>query len=306
MTYNRYACLQDLNNYFSKKDLLGGLTDLEQQQLRKNIGITDSGEESKPLEITHSDIFQHIVNKTLITGKRYKITDFKTIYSSNTYNEDGNRITWGDEINPSKVFKLIVTAITTDRLDPRVIIEGKDWVVEYDVVPKTLEDGVSTKGQITYLRDSNNNSAFYDFKSMKFKRNNISGLPSGDYYTFSDVTDGVITDSTELHNTRNNVIKYGSINNVFLGDTYNNVIETDCSNNTFIKGCHDTTLKWNSVNNIFYEPVCYTEGSIYNKTFQTGDTSLAMTITKTIQKVNEATIISYLDPITYSYQVIIV
>ena len=103
MTYNRYACLQDLNNYFSKKDLLGGLTDLEQQQLRKNIGITDSGEESKPLEITHSDIFQHIVNKTLITGKRYKITDFKTIYSSNTYNEDGNRITWGDEINPSKV-----------------------------------------------------------------------------------------------------------------------------------------------------------------------------------------------------------
>ena len=95
-------------------------------------------------------------------------------------------------------------------------------------------------------------------------------------------------------------------NNVFLGDTYNNIIETDCSNNTFIKGCHDTTLKWNSVNNIFYEPVCYTEGSIYNKTFKTGDTSLAMTITKTIQKVNEATIISYLDPITYAYQVIIV
>ena len=109
-----------------------------------------------------------------------------------------------------------------------------------------------------------------------------------------------------LHNTKNNVIKHGSINNVFLGDTYNNIIETDCVNNTFIKGCHNTILKWNSVNNIFYEPVCYTEGSIYNKTFKTGDTSLAMTITKTIQKVNEATIISYLDPITYAYQVIIV
>ena len=309
MAHNRYACLYDLNNYFKKKDLLGGLTEIEQQQLRKNIGIIDytgEGGQTKPLELAYSTLINYISRKALITGARYIITDFQTIYSSNTYNETGKKITWGATINPSPTFRLIATAITADRLDPRVVIEGKDWTVEYDVTSETLEDGVSTKGKITYLRDSNNNSAFYDFKSIRFRRDNESGLQSGDYYTFSDITDGVITDSTELHNTKNNVIKHGSINNVFLGDTYNNIIETDCVNNTFIKGCHDTILKWNSVNNVFYEPVCYTEGSIYNKTFKAGDTSLAMTITKTIQKVNEATIISYLDPITYAYQIIII
>ena len=41
----RYACIHDLNNYFKKKDLLGGLTELEQEQLRKNIGIIDYGGE---------------------------------------------------------------------------------------------------------------------------------------------------------------------------------------------------------------------------------------------------------------------
>ena len=89
-----------------------------------------------------------------------------------------------------------------------------------------------------------------------------------------------------------------------MGDTYNNIIEPECRNNLFIKGCHDTVLKWNSVNNIFNEAVCYTEGSLYNKTFKIGDTSLSTSITKTIHKVNEATIISFLDPITYAYQII--
>jgi hypothetical protein len=93
---------------------------------------------------------------------------------------------------------------------------------------------------------------------------------------------------------------------VFLGDTYYNVIEEDCVGNTFMKGCHDTVLGWNSVNNTFYEDVCYMKGSLYNKTFLIGDTSLSTSISKTIHKVNEATIISFLDPITYSYQIIII
>lgn len=307
MSYNRYACLHDLNNYFKKSDLLGGLTDIEQQELRKNIGITDNtsgGEGNQTIELAYSTLSNYIERKALIVGARYIITDFQTIYSSNTVDSSGNKITWGLQVNPSPVYRLIVTAITNDRLDPRVIIEDKDWIVEYDVASETLEDGVTTKGKITFLVDSKNNSAHYDFKSMKFRRN--EGTVKGDYYTFSDIVNGQIVDSSELHNTKNNILKHGSINNVFLGDTYNNVIEPDCTNNTFIKGCHDTKLRWNSVNNIFYEPVCYTEGSIYNKVFREGDTRLAMTITKTIQKVNEATIISFLDPITYAYQVIIV
>jgi hypothetical protein len=39
---NRWACIHDLNNYFKKKDLLGGLTEPEKAQLRSNIGVFDN------------------------------------------------------------------------------------------------------------------------------------------------------------------------------------------------------------------------------------------------------------------------
>lgn len=316
----RYACIHDLNNYFKKKDLLGGLTDLEQQQLRKNIGIIDySGEggQSKPIEVTYATLKDNITKKSLVTGARYIITDFQTIYSSNTLNPSGKKVTWGTSTsdNPSPVWRLIVTAITNSILDPRVIIDDinmKDWVVEYNSDEEVLEDGVKTKGKITFIKDSNNNSAFYDFKNIKFRRtsDDLSStnlqISQGDFFTFSDIVNGVIIDSSTLHNTKHNQLKQGCYNNIFIGDTYNNILEPDCTNNSFFGGGHDNIIKWNSVNNIFNEPVCYTSGSIYNKIFLIGDTSLSTSITKTIQKVNEATIISFLDPITYAYQIIII
>lgn len=316
----RWACLHDLNNYFKKKDLLGGLTELEQEQLRKNIGILDytgEGGQVSPIEVTYAVLNDNIAKKSLITGARYVITDFRTIYASNVTNSQGKRITWGDSINPSPIWKLIVTALTGDKLDPRVVIDDdrmKDWVIEYDPSRETLEDGVATKGRITFMKDSNDNIAFYDFKNVRFRRtaeelkdSNLTIVGTyGDFYTFSDLTNGLITDSSELHNTKHNYLSPGCTNNVFLGDTYNNVLEADCRGNTFLRGCHDTTLKWNSVDNMFNENVCYMSGSIYNKTFLVGDTRASTAITKTVHKVNDATIISYLDPITYAYQINII
>lgn len=229
----RYSCIHDLNNYFKKKDLLGGLTDLEQEQLRKNIGIIDytgEGGQSKPLEVTYAVLNDNIGKKSLVTGARYVITDFQTIYSSNVTNSSGQKVTWGTDssTNPSPIWKLIVTAITNNRLDPRVVIDNdkmKDWVIEYDPTKETLEDGVTTKGRITFMRDNHFNSAHYDFKNIKFRRTaeeldntNLNlGAAYGDFYTFSDLTGGVITDSSELHNTKHNELKQGCTNNIFLG-----------------------------------------------------------------------------------------
>ena len=300
---NRLACLSDLNNYFKKSDLLSGLTTLEKEQVRFNLEITDyigEGGQTVPTEITYAALLSLINKSQLVTGARYIITDFRTIYSSNITNSSGFKISWGLATNPSNVLRLIVTALTTNQLDPRIVIQDKVWKVEYDVTQKTLEDGVTTMGQITYLEDEKGNSAYYDFKNKKFRRSD------GDYYTFSDITNNIITDSTTLYNTKFNKLKQGCDNNVFLGDTYYNIIEEDCTGNTFMKGCHDTILGWSSVNNVFNENVCYMNGSLYNKTFATGNTSLSTSISKTIHKVNEATIISFLDPITYSYQIIII
>lgn len=312
----RWACLHDLNNYFKKKELLGGLTDLEKSQLRKNIGIIDySGEggQSKPIDVTYEILMNTIIKKGLIVGARYVITDFQTIYSSNVMNSQGKKTTWGLTINTSPIQRLIVTAITNNRIDPRVVIDDPktiEWIVEYDPTKKVLEDEITTKGRIVFLKDNNDNSAYYDFKNIKFRRtaeelmHTHIAIGGGDFFTFSTIEDGIIKDNSDGHNTKHNVFKDGCINNVTLGDTYNNVFETECVGNTFIRGCHDTTLKWNSTNNMFNESVCYMEGSLYDTTFPIGNTDMSMTITKTIHKVNEATIVSFLDPMTYSYQII--
>lgn len=311
---NRYACLEDLSNYFKKSELLGGLTPLEQEQVRINLGIQDyEGEIEKFVETTYANVWDKLRNSQLSPGTVYAITDFQTIYSSNVENNAGQKITWGLNINPSKTYTLLVRAISKNQLDQRISIAGKKWEVRYDITRKTLEDGVENKGTIIFLKDDNGNQAFYDFKNVRFRctrqlLNNagIGATQDLDLYTFSDIVNGEIIDSSELHNTKFNVIGPGCTNNIFIGDTYYNILEPDCKNNIFAKGAHDCLIKWNTTGNRFNEPVTYLTGSIYNKEFETGDTVLSTAISKTIHKVNEATIVSFLDPITYTYQVILV
>lgn len=313
----RYACLSDLNNYFKKSDLLSGLTELERNQLRTNIGImnyTGEGGQSTPVLLTYEALNDLVVQNTLVVGARYIITNFKTIYSSNVKNGSNQYISWGNLINPSNTYQLLVIANTNSKLDPRaLIIEHPTWVVEYDVTRKTLPDNVATRGRITFLKDDKGNSAFYDFKNIKFRRTQLelantnfsTNEPYLDLFTFSDLLNSQIIDTSELDTTKHNVLKENCWDNIFIGDTYNNLIQAECKDNTFLRGCHDTTLQWNSIGNLFNENVCYTSGSIYNKTIGIGNTAFSTSITKTIQKVNEVTLVSFLDPITYAYQIII-
>lgn len=313
---DRYACISDLSNYFKKKDLLGGLTALEQAQVRQNLGIVDytgEGGQDAPISLNYAQFWEKYNTKQLITGASYLITDFQTIYSSNTTNNVGQRITWGLNINASQVWGLYVRALSKGEIDRRVTISGKTWEVEYDPTREVLPDGVTTKGKITFLADDNGNIGFYDFKNIRYNwtRTQLAeagiNVPSDlALYTFSNIESGQVTDSSEFENTKFNVLGKDCENNIFIGDTYYNILEPECQNNIFAKGAHDCIIKWNTVNNRFNEPVCYLTGSIYHKEFETGDTVLSTAISKTIHKVNEATIVSFLDPITYTYQVVIV
>lgn len=312
---DRYACTSDLVNYFKKKDLLGGLTSVEQAQLRENIGIIDyTGDNSQPSPIilTYAQFYDKLNSNSLITGAIYEITDYQTIYSSNTYNAAGQRISWGQTINPSDTWILNVRAISGNQIDNRIVVKGKAWEVRYNPSRQALEDGVLNKGTITFLRDENGNQAFYDFKNIRWnwKRADLNraGIVANSdlaLYTFSNIQEGEVVEASELHNTKFNIIQEGCYNNIFIGDTYYNIIEADSCNNIFAKGCHDCFFKWNTVSNRFNEPVCYLTGSVYNKEINTGNTVLSTSISKTIHKVNDSTIVSFLDPITYSYQVVI-
>lgn len=312
---DRLACISDLNNYFKKTDLLKGLTTTEKAKLRENIGIIDytgEGGQATPINLTYNQFWNKYHNKDLITGAIYAITDFQTIYASNVYNNAGQRVTWGKDINPSEIWKIYVCAVDNDQIDRRISIDGKDWEVEYNPEKVILPDGTANKGTITYLADSNGNSAYYDFKNIRWnweaRELTQAGINSSQdlaLYTFSNIVNGEVQEASELHNTKHNNLGEGCYNNIFIGDTYYNIIAPECYNNLFAKGCHDSFIKWNSANNVFNEPVCYLTGSIYNQKIPTGETVLSTAISKTIHKVNEATIVSFLDPITYTHQVVI-
>lgn len=313
LTKQRVACLHDLNNYFKKKDLLGGLTELEQARLRLNIGILDpSTDDSLISKVTYAAFNDIRIKQMLIPGKKYIISDYQTIYTSNVI-VNGTPVSWGtnNSENPSQVYELLVTAISTSEIDKNVIALNKDrkWDITYDPEKHNLPDGVETKGTILSLKDNHNNKCYYDFKNIKTRvyKSDLKNMINSSYidlYTFSEISNNLAIETSEFGTVRNNMIEEDSYGNVFIGDTYNNVIYSDCSNNLFIKGAHDNVFTWSTINNKFEEEVCYLNGSLANKTILAGNIELASAITKTVHKVNEATIVSYLDPITYSYQII--
>lgn len=320
MDCNRHVCLKDLEGYLKKNEYLGGYTPVEQRQVRKNIGAIGQADlvnyitEGKYVELTYDELQYLIQDKKLGIGQVYAITDFQTIYQSNVKTSTGTYQTWGDKINPSKIFKIIILALTPDTLCTRVVIQSQDypesykWVVEYDYQQETLTDGVKTKGKITYLRDSNNNVAYYDFKNIKSRRTKTQLAQLGividknylDLYTFNTQD---LDEASEAFNVYNNYFESGAKDNVFIGnECYNNVFEGGFRNNTFASSCHNNQFQFDTFGNNFKEPVMYLSGSFNNLSFI--DTNYTSTdIDKQISKVDEGYVLSYLDPDTLTLQV---
>lgn len=302
---SRWACAEDLVNYFRKRDLLGGLTELEKSTLRENIGISISeGGQRTPTELLHSELLQMIETSTLVTGARYIITDFRTLYKIGDLVYGGS-----DSAFPSTNWNLIVTAIDVNKLDSRVVIkEHPDYIVEYDITPETLATGVTTLGKITYLKDSNNNSAYYDFKNIRFKRTyTVAGKEVTQYlFTFSEIINGEVTDDSNNDTVHDNSFSEQCYDNVFIGDTYYNKFAPHCYGNSFYSGCNDVTFKWESINNSFYERVVDVTGTMASKTIEQGNNVLSSTITKFVHNVNETCVVSYFDPDTYAQQIVLI
>ena len=315
----RYALVSDLDYYFKKADLLGGLTENEKSIARENLGISVNGDTSSitvVAEVTYAEFNKKLTASNLIPNKKYIITDYQTIYSSNVRNSDGQLETWGytNSKHVSSTYRLIITALTSDKIDSRVVIDDnkrKSWVVFYDATEEVLPDGKKTKGRITYLRDDNNNSAYYDFKNVKYRRtsqeldnSNLKIATSYiDLYTFSGIDGGIVEDASNYASTKNNKIKKGSVNNVIIGSPYNNIIEEECENNTLIRSMQNSTLRWGSSNNLINELVSYTDGFLSNKTLAIGEDRLSGPTNKQIYKVNGAAVLSFFDPITYAQQI---
>ena len=319
MDYNRHVCLKDLDNYLNKAEYLDGYTPTEQKQVRKNIGAIGKADlasyipETKFIPLTHAELVDLIKDNKLAIGQIYAITDFQTIYESNVQNNVGQYITWGLDNNPSEVYTIITIALSANTLLNRVVIVSEKypnsykWIVEYDYEPEVLQDGVVTKGKITYLKDTNNNVAYYDFKNVKSRRSRVQLNELGvtttqdylDLYTFNTQD---FNEASETYNVYNNQLEPGAYNNVFIGnECYNNVFKGGFRNNTFASACYNNQFQFDTYNNVFKYPVIYLTGSFNNLKFINNDYT-SMNVNKQISKINRSYVISYLDSDTLTLQ----
>jgi len=275
----RHVLFKDLKNYLSKRDYLSGFTSTEQAWIRKNIGAASADEaeaiKGKAISVTYDELENKIENESLVVGAVYLITDFQTIYQSNTRNAEGKYVTFGSDVHPSKVYTIAAIAITPSSLLSTVSIISDDptsiyWSVQYDATRETLDDGKTTKGRITYLSDNNFNQARFDFKNVL--------LESGTrlYHTLSD-RDG--NDNSD--NCFNN-------NLCFASDT---ILVGNCSNNC---------IYGNNVK--FLVPVCNLTGELNDVYVYKDDIGLSNETAKTTILYDGVYHIDYLDLETLTHQ----
>lgn len=311
----RHVCFKDLENYFKRDDYFGNLTSPEKKLILENLGAASSLDikeiELGVVEKTYEEIKTLADSSQLILKNRYIISDFQTIYTSNT------GATWGIDVNPSKVYSIILTPASESTFDSRVSIlhEGvpMNWEVRYDFTQETLLDGTLTKGRITYLKDQNNNSAYYDFKNYMFatelKSSEVTGLERDvtiPMFTFSKLESGVRYDNSD--SVFNNHFEEDCWENVIIGDASNNHFYGGFKKNLFLKGCEYNKFEWNTTNNKFKEKVSYTQGSI--KGAIVDNTNYDSTISKEFKMLQTSTssepvfVVTYLDEDTLTTQVI--
>jgi len=110
-------------------------------------------------EITHTALAAKIADSTLTVGKRYLISDFKTVFNLNIS---------GTPYTDASVESIIVTALTDASLEPIAysISHPKD-ILYYDIDGSTYMPG-STKGCIYRRIDTEKNiSVPFDFREFK-------------------------------------------------------------------------------------------------------------------------------------------
>lgn len=315
MTQFRHVCFKDLKNYFRIDDYFGNLSDSEKQLVRTNLNVPsiDNIISQSTIKGTYKEIKALSDTKSLLLQNKYIISDFQTIYEAN------NGEVWGNVLYPSKVYSIILTPTSTSTFDRRVslIYNGTplDWEVCYDFKQETLSDGTKTKGRITYLKDQNNNSAYYDFKNYRFevllKNSEVPGLPYDTtlaMYTFSKLNGLDCQENSDNPDIFNNHFDEDCWVNVFMGSTNNNQFFGGFKNNLFIKGCEYNKFEWNTSNNKFLEKVSYTQGSIQNAYVQ--NTNYDSSISKEFRMLHSLDtsepvfVVTYLDGDTLTNQVI--
>lgn len=303
----RHVCFKDLEHYFKKDEYFGDLSEDEIKLIQKNLGIInkeeDPSQDSYNPTVIISDydsIYNLTQNAGLKVGYVYIINDYSTIY-----------IDKRGEVHSGEEFYLILNPSSTSTFDKRVALRPKEhsttqslrWIVEYDITPVTFQDGSRSKGTITYLKDQNNNSAYYDFKNIKFLLT-VEELSQGpktyteDQYVYTFDIDGQDASNSI---SRNNHLEQGVTRTVFLNEAQNNTLAADCHDNIFFGQALNNTFDYGTYNNVFKTNIQKCRGSVHDKVLAE---NVSMSCPKEFNILNDKQVLVYLDSETQTFQFI--
>lgn len=308
---NRHVCVSDLINYLKRNSYLDGYSKVEQEQIRFNIGAAGKKDiqdliqslENLYISTTYENLTKLVQEQSLKIGHLYAINDFNTIYQSND----------GEVLISDNNYVLVLMATGNNIFHSRVVLlsdkylDSYKWIVEYDFESKVLND-TPTKGTITYLEDTNGNSAYYDFKSIKFKRTKeelqLLGItieePFKYLYTFNDSD---FQENSESTNVTNNQFDFNCYNNVFITSICsNNSFKSGFWNNSFTGECKNNQFQFDTKNNLFKDDVYLVNGSVQNIQFINKNYTNSQ-ISKTLIKTITGYAIIYVDIDTLTTQI---
>lgn len=286
----RHVCYKDLDRFFKKDKYFSDLTEEEKNKIKENLGISDA---ASIIAGTYEELEKLVNSSKLLLGQKYLLTDFQTIYSIE-YEVVGT----DDSRFPSHTYAILLTAVGVNAFDPKVILLSEDgtpshlWEVRYNFTKTRLIANAYNKGEITYLKDEFNNSAYFDFKNIRIKHDDTY------YYTFDE--DG--QDATMLGFVTDAALGCRCYNNIIVGETYSICLEADCCDNLFLGDGQDSChLLSNSSDNVFRVSVVNLTGRMSE--LNTEDDIVSNSdIFKTITQVGNKYILSYLDQDTLTMQ----
>ena len=190
--------------------------------------------------LTYSELQALITANDLRAGSWYIITDFQTIYDQPDYDAAG--VVKGTVVTKSAATEPIIVMATSGNT---LGIEGyqpayPDDKIEYDVNFTVTEYmGVAAKGRITQRVDSDNNTTFYDHRTILFLRYETINA-SGVYDNFRDTGFGsteVLTFGAGAYSNYISIMAdystFVTNNNVFGTGGYSNKLGFACLSNTF-------------------------------------------------------------------------
>ena len=305
----RHVCFKDLQNYIERDKYFSDFTPEEIKLIKQNLKISENTEQDSdnynPIVIVndYNNILELANNNALRLGYIYIINNYRTVY----LDKAGNIL--GLDKVPSEEYYLILTPNSTSTFDKRVSLKVKSgtssslqWIVEYDITPTIFSNGTSNRGTITYLKDQNNNYAYYDFKNVKFLQtmDDLISMPSTyteEQYFYTFDLGGIDGSETTC---KNNHLEKGAVRNIFLDTAQNVTLAADCHDNIFQKSCENSTFGYGTYGNTFKTNVINCRGTINGKEV---NSITQMDGPKEFILINSTQFIQYFDPETMTIQI---